>query len=99
MSNNKTESTRTMYLLKTEEGYLHHSIDEGLYLDEGERNYSFTENPFSAYDFHSPNGLVPKYLDYTWGFQANTLDEVCKYLNGKIVKIKVTETIIWEEIE
>lgn len=96
---NKRVNTKILYLLKTEEGYLHHDVYEGLYLEEGEVNYSFTDDPFQAYNFYRFDGLVPKYLDYTWEVHVETLDEACKILNGKIVQVKVSESIEWEEIE
>lgn len=94
----KKSQVETYRVLKTAEGYLHHDVDEGMYLAEGEANYWFTDDPLMAYDFYGDDD-VPKYLGNTSDKPLKTAQDCCDFLNGKLVNIKVTKTIHFEEID
>lgn len=98
MANEKT-TTRDILVLKTAEGYLHHDIEEGAYLEEGERNYQFTDNPFEADEFYEGDWYVPKYIDVTAGSWFTTTQEVLDFLGGELVTIKITTSVKWEEVQ
>lgn len=88
---------KELTVLKTEQGYLHHDIDEGLYLEKGETNYGFTDDPREAYDFYG-NEDVPKYMGIMENIKFRNVQEVCDYLGGELVKVRVTTTVSAEEI-
>lgn len=89
----------------TEDGYLHHDVDEGLYLEDGERNYSFTDDVFNAYDFTNyDEDEIPKYIEVTHEEEGQDIDnrkQMCEVLKGKFVKVKIKTltTTEWEEME
>lgn len=104
MGKKVVSNERIAKLFKTEKGYLHDEISEGWWLDEGVRNYEFTDNIFDAYEFYNDNDNddVPKYIGVTHDDEeVETREQMCKVLNGKfvVVKFKTVTTTLWEESE
>lgn len=97
-STGKTVKRDVLRLLKTKEGFLHRDIDEGLYLEDDELNYGFTDDPFEAYRFYSYPNNAPKYLGIDTSKPIKTEEDCCEYLNGEIVEIEVVTTIEWKFI-
>lgn len=92
------EDHSVLRVIKTEQGYLHHNVHEGAYLEDDEVNYEFTEDPFKAYNFPSYSDRAPKYLwDDVKEKNIETIAEACEYLKGRLVEIHVKITTEWEE--
>lgn len=95
----------TKEVFKTEQGYFHEITNEGWYLADGERNYSFTDDVFEAYGFEqsklSPNEDIPKYIGVTHDEEIENRFQMCEVLKGKFVKVKIktVTTTEWEEME
>lgn len=102
MSNKKTVGY-LMYLLKTDEGFLHKNIDEfPIYKDKdgNERNYTFTNDPFEAYQFNGQyQGKAPKYLYVTAPIEKriDTVKDACDFLGGKMMVVSVNVKTSWTE--
>lgn len=97
-------SERTVKLFKTEQGYLSDDeIGEGWWLEDGERNYSFTDDVFNAYEFYNDEDEddVPKYIGVTHDEEVYTRKQMCEVLKGKfvVVKFKTVITNTWEVSE
>lgn len=102
MMNEKTVSNeQVIEVFKTDDGYLHHEISEGWYLDDGVRNYSYTNDVFSAYDFPDYDKDIPKYIGVTHDEEIKTREQMCDVLKGEfvMVKIKTVTSTQWEEIK
>ena len=103
----KTKTVVSEYekeVFKNEEGYLHHEISEGWWLEEGVRNYSFTDDIFKAYDVtHYDKDEIPKYVEVTHeeeGQEMKNRKQMCEILKGEFIKVKIktTKIIEWEEL-
>lgn len=86
----------TLRLLQTEKGFLHKHIKEYDEVEEGELNYTFTDDPFQAYMFYTWSSTIPKYLDMYADFPLIVEQDVCNFLNGRIVEVKIQNIIRWE---
>jgi hypothetical protein len=95
----KHETVTRFKVLKTKEGYLHHEISEGWWLEDGERNYEFTDDVFQAYEFNDCEVYpVPKYIEVTHDEEIKTPEQLCHVLDGEFVIIEVKKTVEWNEI-
>lgn len=79
------------YVLLTEQGYFHDAYED-LFLEDDERNYTFTDSIGGAYRFRKLDGKydAPKYL---WNDTKSieNIAEAQEYLGGEI--LYVTEII------
>lgn len=103
MPSRTNSSERVIKVFKTEQGYLHDEVSEGWWLEDGVRNYDFTDDVFVAYEFYNDddNDDVPKYIGVTHEEDVYTREQMCEVLKGRfvVVKFKTTTTTEWEETE
>jgi hypothetical protein len=75
-----------------------HDVEEGLYLEDGEVNYSFEEDIKYAYKFGTYRDMdsvffAPKYLwDDRKNIPMKTAQDMIDYFGGEF--LEVTETIV-----